>query len=106
MKGIIYCRVSSLEQVNGTSLETQREACLKYASEKSIEIAETFVEKGESATAANRTELLRALDYCRTHKNQIAVFIVWKIDRFARNTTDHYGIQAELAKYGTSLYSV
>lgn len=106
MKGIIYCRVSSLEQVNGTSLENQQEACLKYASEKSIETAEVFVEKGESATAATRTELLRALHYCRRHKGQIAAFIVWKIDRFARNTTDHYGLQAELAKYGTRLHSV
>lgn len=105
MKGIIYCRVSSLEQVNGTSLENQREVCSKYATDKSIEVTEVFVEKGESATAATRTELLRALDYCRKHKHQIAAFIVWKVDRFARNTTDHYGLQAELLKYGTRLYS-
>ena len=34
------------------------------------------------------------------------MFIVWKLDRFARNTTDHYGIQAQLAKSGTRLQSV
>lgn len=106
MKAVIYCRVSSLDQVSGTSLETQHEACLHYAAEQTIDVVATFIERGESATAATRTELLRALDYCRKHRGQIAAFIVWKIDRFARNTTDHYGLQAELAKYGTRLCSV
>src|SRR2546425_4833050 len=103
MKGIIYCRVSSLEQVNGTSLESQKDACLAYAAEHDIAIAEVFIEKGESATAASRTELIRALNFCRQHRGQIGAFIVWKIDRFARNTTDHYGIQAQLARYSTKL---
>jgi site-specific DNA recombinase len=106
MIGIIYSRVSSTDQVQGTSLENQKEACLRYAAEKDITIAEVFVERGESATVANRTELLRALDYCRKNKGRLQAFIVWKLDRFARNTTDHYALQAELRKYGVSLYSV
>ncbi len=32
--------------------------------------------------------------------------MVWKLDRFARNLTDHYGLQAQLLKYGTTLHSV
>ena len=31
MNTIIYCRVSSKEQVDGTSLESQESACLDYA---------------------------------------------------------------------------
>ena len=78
-KGIIYCRVSSQEQVQGTSLENQKEACLNYANSKGIEVMRVFIEKGESATAANRTELIKVLDYCREQKGQISAFIVWKI---------------------------
>lgn len=104
--GIIYCRVSSHEQVQGTSLESQKRACIEYAEKKGIKVDKIFVERGESATAANRTELIRSLDYCKEHKDQIAAFIVWKLDRFARNMTDHYGLQAQLLKYGTSLHSV
>lgn len=106
MIGIIYCRVSSLEQVQGTSLEHQKVACLEYAQRKDIQVPETFIEKGESATAADRTELLKALDYCRRHKGTVQAFIVWKLDRFARNTIDHFALQAELQKYGTTLHSV
>ena len=106
MKGIIYCRVSSQEQVSGTSLESQEKACREYAEQKGIQVLGVFVERGESATAANRTELIRVLDFCKERKGEVAAFIVWKIDRFARNTTDHYGLQAQLAKYGTTLHSV
>src|SRR3972149_304023 len=105
MNGIIYCRVSSLEQVQGTSLDNQRLSCLEYAKHKGIHILEVFDEKGESATAADRTELLKALDYCRKNHDKVQAFIVWKLDRFARNTTDHFALQAQLRKYGTSLHS-
>src|SRR3989338_1140252 len=105
LKGIVYVRVSSDTQTTGTSLEGQKEACLQYAERKGINIAKVFIEKGESATAANRTELIKALDYCKENKG-ISAFVVWKIDRFARNMTDHYGLQAQLIKYGTKLHSV
>ncbi|RJQ36868.1 hypothetical protein C4552_03200 [Candidatus Parcubacteria bacterium] len=106
MNGIVYVRVSSQEQTHGTSLENQKRACADYAAAHGIDIARVFVERGESATAANRTELIRALDFCRESKQKIEGFIVWKIDRFARNTTDHYGLRAQLAKYGVRLHSV
>ncbi len=105
-KGIIYCRVSSQEQTHGTSLENQQRACIEYAEKKGIKVAKIFVERGESATAANRTELIKVLDYCKENKGEITAFIVWKLDRFARNLTDHYGLQAQLLKYGTTLHSV
>ena len=105
-RGIIYCRVSDPSQVQGTSLDGQKEECIRYAEKSGIKVARVFIEKGESATAANRTEFIKALDFCRTHKNQVNAFIVWKIDRFARNTTDHYAVRAKLSQYGTTLYSV
>ena len=105
-KGIIYCRVSSQDQTHGTSLESQKRACVEYAEKKGIKISRIFVERGESATAANRTELIKVLDYCKEHKGEVQAFIVWKLDRFARNMTDHYGLQAQLLKYGTTLHSV
>jgi site-specific DNA recombinase len=109
LKAVIYCRVSSQEQVNGTSLERQKDACLEYTQNK-LNLNENqvrvFIEKGESATAANRTELIKALRFCSENKKQIEFFIVWKIDRFARNTTDHYALRKMLTDYGVSLHSV
>jgi site-specific DNA recombinase len=105
-KGIIYVRVSSTDQTQGTSLDSQERACLEYAERNGIEVIKTFIEKGESATAATRTEFLKALEVCRSRSEEITAFIVWKIDRFARNTTDHFAVRAKLTKYGIALISV
>jgi DNA invertase Pin-like site-specific DNA recombinase len=105
-KGIIYVRVSSVDQTQGTSLDNQERACLEYAANSGIEVVRTFIEKGESATAANRTEFLKALEFCRQQRGELDFFIVWKIDRFARNTTDHFSVRAKLTQYGIILQSV
>ncbi len=96
--------MSSHEQTKGTSLDSQRSACEEYARRNNINVEKVFIERGESATAANRTEFLKALQYCGKSKN-IDAFIVWKLDRFSRNTNDHFNVRAMLAKYNTTIHS-
>ena len=103
--GIIYTRVSSLEQVEGTSLESQEKICRNYAEKENIEILEVFVERGESAKTANRTEFSKAIVFCSNKKQKINYFIVYKLDRFARNQDDHGVVRGVLKKYGTDLRS-
>src|SRR3989344_6044967 len=104
--GIIYCRVSSQEQVSGTSLSMQERYCREYAEREHIEILECFVEEGESAKTADRTEFQKALNSCANKKRPIDYFIVHKVDRFARNQGDHAITQTFLKRYGTKLRSV
>ena len=109
MKGIIYKRVSSNEQVDGTSLAFQEESCRIYCAAKGIDVVKVFSEEGESAkdlSLNNRTAFLEALEYCRKHKNEIDVFVVLRMNRFARNTEDHFAVRKILLDYGTSLHSV
>ena len=106
MRGVIYCRVSSKEQVEGTSLESQQAACLEFAKSKNIEVLKVFVEQGESAKFADRTQLLGLIEFCRTNKGAVDVLLVWKVDRFARNVTDHFSVKATLGKYGVRIVSV
>jgi len=109
MKGVIYKRVSDNDQIEGTSLQHQEESCRRYCADKGIEVVEVFSEEGESAKDLklnNRQELLRALEFCRKHKDKIQAFVVLKVDRFARNTDDHFVIRKLLLDYGTTLHSV
>lgn len=106
MKGIIYTRVSSDEQVRGTSLESQEEQCRNYCKKEGIEVVRTFKDEGESAKNANRVEFLRAIDYLEKNKKKIDVFVVLRLDRFSRNTTDHYVVKQKLADCGVQLRSV
>lgn len=68
-------------------------------------ISDPFIEEGESAKSANRTEFQNALQFCAKRKPAVDYFIVHKIDRFARNQADHVATQAVLRKQGTTLVS-
>lgn len=104
--GVIYCRVSSKEQIEGTSLESQEIGCKEYARTHDITVLRTFVERGESAKFADRTQLLELIDFCRNSKEKIQALLVWKLDRFARNVGDHFNVKATLMKYGVRVVSV
>ena len=106
MKGLIYCRVSSKEQIEGTSLDSQQAACREDAQSKNIEVLKVFVEQGESAKFADRTQLLELVEFCRKNKGSVNVLLVWKVDRFARNVADHFSVKATLGKYGVRIVSV
>ena len=97
--------MSSTEQVENTSLESQERLCKEYAKREEIDILTVFVERGESAKTADRTEFKNAINFCVNKKNEVNYFIVYKLDRFARNQTDHVSVQAILKKLGVSLRS-
>lgn len=109
MQGVIYIRVSSDEQVKGTSLEHQEELCRSYCAQRGIDVVTIFKEEGESAkdlSLNNRKQFLSALEFCRKRKKQIQAFVVLRVDRFARNTEDHFAVRKILLDYGTTLHSV
>lgn len=104
--GIIYCRVSSQEQVSGTSLNMRERYCREYAERENIDILNCFIEEGESAKTANRTEFQKALNFCADKKHKVDYFIVHKVDRFARSQADHFATRELLKKFKTELRSV
>lgn len=106
MNAVIYCRVSSKEQVDGTSLESQELACREYAARNHIIIQKVFVERGESAKFADRTQLLQLLAFCRERSQNTDCLLVWKVDRLARNVGDHFSIKASLLKQKIRVISV
>lgn len=102
----IYTRVSSKEQVEGTSLGTQKEGCLFYCQNNGLEVDKIFIEEGESAKVMDRTKLKQLLEYCRNNKGKITHLVVYKFDRFARNQADHLWLRKELATMGITVKSV
>ena len=107
-KAIIYVRVSSDEQVDGTSLDFQEKECKRFCEKNGWEVFDIFREEGETAkdlSLHNRKELLRAMETCRKNKDKIKAFVVLRVNRFARNTEDHFAIRKILSDYGTKLYS-
>jgi site-specific DNA recombinase len=106
MNAVIYCRVSSKEQVEGTSLESQEIACRDYAQRDHLNVMHVFVDRGESAKFADRPQLLEMIAFCGNRQNAVGELLVWKVDRLARNVGDHFSIKAGLLKHGVRVVSV
>jgi DNA invertase Pin-like site-specific DNA recombinase len=49
-----------------------------------------FREEGESAKTADRTELQKLLQFCRTNKCKLQFVVVFNLTRFAREKYDHF----------------
>src|SRR5690606_5930305 len=88
MKAVAYVRVSSDDQVKGTSLDSQTESIRKWAKGNGVELSDdnVFREEGVSAKLINRPKLAVMLDYCAKNKGKISHCIVWKVDRLARKS--------------------
>jgi site-specific DNA recombinase len=102
---IIYCRVSTAEQTKNLSLTTQRTACRDYCDRLGFHVVEEFVEQGESAKTADRTQLTRLIDYCRKNKGRVSLLVVYNLSRFARERHDHVVLRALLGTFGVTLRS-
>src|SRR5580698_1360060 len=105
-RAVIYARVSTKDQVENFSLATQEKACREYCARNGFNIDKIFVEEGESAKTANRTQFQRALSYCRENKGRVKWFVVYAVNRFARSSQDHLATRAFLAGLGINLRSV
>lgn len=108
MNAVAYIRVSTDDQVKGTSLDSQEEAIIKFAKQHGFTLLpeHIFREEGVSAKLAYRPKLAEMLSLCLKQKGRFNYCIVWKIDRLARKSELHHYIKAQLFKAGTKLLSV
>ena len=106
MRAVIYCRVSTQQQTKNLSLPAQRKECVKFCKAQGWTVDRVFVERGESAKSADRTELTKLLRYCREKLGRIDVMVVYSLDRFARNSYDHHAVRAHLGRMGMTLRAV
>ncbi len=103
---VLYVRVSSQNQVNNYSISTQLKECRSYLQKHNIKEVGVFIEKGESAKSALRTEFQNLVSFLKNNKNKVDFLICYKLDRFSRNTEDFYYYKSLIGKYGTKIKSV
>ncbi|MEJ0073067.1 MAG: recombinase family protein [Candidatus Saccharibacteria bacterium] len=105
-QAVLYLRVSTEEQVDNYSLDTQADICKKEAERRGLTILETFREEGRSAkTIRDRPTLIEMLEYSRVHKKDIDAVIVYRLDRISRQTADYLAIRKKLADFDIQLIS-
>lgn len=81
-KAVLYLRVSTEEQVDNFSLDTQAEICTKEAEKRGYSVIETFREEGHSAKSiTGRPVFIQLLEYCRKHKHAVQAVLLCAEDR-------------------------
>ena len=105
-KAVLYLRVSTEEQVDNFSLDTQEEICRREAEKKGFEVIEVFREEGRSAkTITGRPVLINLLEYSRKNKNKFQAVFVYRLDRISRITADYLAIRKKLVENGVNIIS-
>ncbi len=105
-KAVIYLRVSTEEQVENYSLDTQADICRKEAERRGFGILEIFREEGRSAkTIRDRPTLIELLEFCRKHRKEVDAVIVYRLDRISRQTADYLAIRKKLTECDITLIS-
>jgi len=104
MRAAIYCRVSTEEQEReGTSLQTQLEACLKRCQDKDYGVAHRFSE-AYSGLTLDRPKLNELRELVRS--GDIDIIMVYCLDRLSRDPTHGVILTQELEKYHVTLEAV
>ena len=102
-----YIRVSTEMQVDGYSLEAQKNAIQKYADFQHMQIAGEYCDAGKSGKSiTGRPEFMRMLDDVSGQKDGISYILVFKLSRFGRNAADVLNSLQYIQDYGVNLISV
>ena len=88
-KAYVYTRVSTAMQVDGFSLDAQRDEIRRFAEIKKIDIVGEYCDEGTSGNnTKKRTEFNRMLADIKRKKDDVRYVLVFKLSRFGRNAAD------------------
>ncbi|GAA3737770.1 hypothetical protein GCM10022239_11810 [Leifsonia bigeumensis] len=85
-RAAIYARVSTEEQVDGTSLDEQVRLCREEATRRGWEVVAEYIDAGISGTDRSRPRWRAMLNVAQ--QREIDAVVVLKLDRFARRAAD------------------
>ena len=101
---VAYCRVSTKQEEQLNSYETQRAAYIEMISKNpDWRLVKIFADKGITGTSVkNRDEFNKMIRFCKQGK--VDMIITKSISRFARNTEDCLHYTRMLNRYGVDVY--
>jgi DNA invertase Pin-like site-specific DNA recombinase len=100
----MYGRVSTSDQVEGTSPEVQRQRCVARIESEGWEYVGEYFDEGVSGAKARRRKLDALMTECRA--GNVDVVVVTKLDRFGRTNRHLENLLAELDDLGIRFVSL
>ena len=107
LKCYIYTRVSTSMQVEGYSLDAQKDKLKKYADYQEMIIAGEYSDEGKSGKSVEgRPEFQQMLQDIETGKDNVDFVLVFKLSRFGRNAADVLSSLQRMQDFGVNLICV
>lgn len=106
-KVYLYTRVSTAMQIDGYSLEAQKNRMKAYAEFNDYEIAGEYEDAGKSGKSIEgRIEFSRMMDDIKCSKDHVSYVLVFKLSRFGRNAADVLSTLQVMQDFGVNLICV
>lgn len=106
-KCYIYTRVSTAIQVDGYSLDAQKDKLRKYAEYQDMTIVSEFSDEGFSGkNIKGRPEFTRMMEKIESGEDDVDFVLVFKLSRFGRNAADVLNSLQTMQNYGVNLICV
>ena len=107
LKCYIYTRVSTSMQVEGYSLDAQKDKLKKYADYQEMVIAGEYSDEGKSGKSVEgRPEFQQMLQDIESGKDNVDFVLVFKLSRFGRNAADVLSSLQRMQDFGVNLICV
>lgn len=101
MRALIYCRVSSVRQVNeGHGLDSQERRCRDYAKGKGYVVEKVFLDEGVSGGLFERPAMQELINHIDKNLGRQYVIVFDDLSRFARDLKVHIQLKTELKSRG------
>lgn len=106
-KCYIYIRVSTAMQVDGYSLEAQKDRLTKFAEFQDMEVVREYCDAGKSGKSiTGRPEFTQMLQDVADDKDGVEYILVFKLSRFGRNAADVLNSLQYIQDFGVNLICV
>ena len=103
----IYTRVSTSMQVDGYSLDAQKDKLKKYAEFQNMIVAGEYSDEGKSGkNIEGRPQFLQMLKDIESGKDKVEFVLVFKLSRFGRNAADVLSSLQRMQDFGVNLICV
>ena len=103
----IYTRVSTSMQVDGYSLDAQKDKLKKYAEFQDMVVAGEYSDEGKSGkNIEGRPQFLQMLKDIESGKDKVEFVLVFKLSRFGRNAADVLSSLQRMQDFGVNLICV
>lgn len=106
-KCYLYTRVSTSMQVDGYSLDAQRDKLIKYAEYQDMEVAGEYTDEGCSGkNIKGRVSFQQMMSDIESGRDGVSFVLVFKLSRFGRNVADVLNSLQTMQDFGVNLICV